>query len=305
MLQTNGQDMFPKSTISYFPRLREISKNFRQNLTSKYAKYSMQLQKIMMGRALDILTIFPLHFYTQTTRMWLPSYRLTGFRSAVRLGYDRTYSSRRRHCFFYKHSSRGKLIEVFNDEEVEVSVSVLADPQRKFALSKKLGTFAFDVTTPRTFTHLEDFLFLETERVDIKMPSVVKKMPSISEELILIGYYRFHQPAWIFGDPTKRGLPTEWWHGMRWTMAPLCRIGPIDKACLSHFCQTDRGFSGSGMLARSAGNSVVYFGIHIGAMSVHDSNSCDFNTESTAGNMGIHFDLSVAARDLSQNSFEQ
>lgn len=205
-----------------------------------------------------------------------------------------------RHCFFYKHKFGGKPIKAY---EKGIKVSLLAAPQRKFAVSEKFGTPTFGVANWRLFGDLEDYLFLETEPIDINMPSIYGKMPSNSEELFLIGYYRFHQPAWIFGDPTKRGRPAEWWHGMRWTKAPLCRTGPTKDACLSHFCQTDRGFSGSGILARSAGKDVEYFGIHIGAMGFH--NTCIFEPNSTAGNLGIQFNLSVAARELSQNSLEQ
>ena len=207
-----------------------------------------------------------------------------------------------RHCFFDKQGRSVIPIEA-NKSEVEVSVSVLAYPKRKFAVLEKIESSTFDVTRPHYFDDLADYLFLKTEPVNIDMPSIVGKMPSISEELVLIGYYRFHQPDWIFGDPNKRESRENWWYGMRWTTAPLCRIGPINGACLNHFCQTDSGFSGSGMLARSAEIAIVYFGIHIGAIGTH--NTCNFGTELMAGNLGIRFDQSVSARILSHNSSEQ
>ena len=194
-----------------------------------------------------------------------------------------------RHCFFPK---RGGAAIVDRDD---ARLSLLVEPQRKLKILEMYGPPGFPVKESRTFSDAEDYLFLKTESLDTAMPRVNEEAPSPGKPLLLLGYFRFHQPEWVLGDQAVRGSPTDWWHGMRWSKAPMCVIGPVAKACVSHFCQTDHGFSGAGMLSRTASGVVEYYGIHIGAMRFRAS-SCPFDTESTAGNMGIRFKLASIAR---------
>ena len=192
-----------------------------------------------------------------------------------------------RHCFFHKRGFGGLKIE---ENQGDVSISILLEPNTNFTVRKIFGTRSFDVKTPREFSDLEDYLFLRTEPIKISMPPISMKIPKVSERLFLIGYFRFHQSSWIFGLNSGKGNQSEWFQGIRWSKAPLCRIGPIKDGCLSHFCQTDRRFSGSGMLARDSKGGLSYFGIHIAGMN-KEKGSCHVDTESAVGNMGIQIDL--------------
>ena len=205
-----------------------------------------------------------------------------------------------RHCFYHKDKVGGSLIKSQQDN---VTLSILAEPTKRYELQKVFINSDCDVPVQGTFHDAEDFLFLTTSHVGIEMPSVTAKRPAVSRKLLLLGYFRFYQSEWVFGDPTSRGLRENWSYGMRWTKAPLCRIGPIKDSCLSHFCQSDLGFSGSAMLAPGMESAIGYYGIHIGTMSI-EGMACHVGTSSTAGNMGIRIDVSAITKTRLSNTSE-
>ena len=194
-----------------------------------------------------------------------------------------------RHCFFHKEHRSGRPIQ---SRQQDVTLSILAEPHLSFALLQKYHGSQFNAEYPRRFTDRDDYIFLTTESIAIDMPAIVERPPAVADAVFLLGYFRFHQANWVFGDPSTRGRREGWSNGMRWTKAPLCRIGPFTDPCISHFCQSAQGFSGSPMLARGHDSRVDYFGIHIGTMS-SDRGACQVRTKSTAGNMGLRIDVSA------------
>lgn len=218
------------------------------------------------------------------------------FCGALRIGEDTFVTAR--HCFFFKNRLNGAPIEEHQDD---VTVTVLSEPNRDFVLTDKFGPTTFGISVQRRFSDQEDYLFFKTEPLGVEMPPIREKTPSGADPLFLLGFFRFHQPAWVFGHVEKRKAREQWWRGLRWTTAPLCRTGPFGDRCLSHFCQSDRGFSGSPLLGRGGESPIGYFGIHIGSMGI-DGNSCRVNTVSTAGNMAIRVGLSAVVEAASERT---
>ena len=190
-----------------------------------------------------------------------------------------------RHCFFGKDTHPDPSIT--GDQE-DIKLSVIAESAQQVSIRSKITPSSTASMFSKSYSDADDYIFLKTDPISIEAPQTKLILATVSDPLLLLGYYRFHQPEWVFGDPKSRGTREHWSRGMRWTQAPLCRVGPTLDSCISHFCQSDRGFSGSALLALSSDSPIAYYGIHIGTMSTRST--CKVDTESTAGNMGIRID---------------
>ena len=193
-----------------------------------------------------------------------------------------------RHCFFKKDDLSGSVIE---SRQHKVTLAILADPMREFAVHRKLDNSGNIADNSRNFSDKNDYIFLTTEPMEADMPPTVAKLPAVADRIILLGYFRYHQPKWVFANENRRGPRQHWSLGMRWSKAPLCRVGPISDPCVSHFCQSSAGFSGTPMLVPTRELPIRYYGIHIGTMSA-EKGACEVDTRSKAGNMGIRVNLS-------------
>lgn len=198
-----------------------------------------------------------------------------------------------RHCLFNKQTEGGSRRV---DRSGSHYVALVSDPERSFLVTDLVGHSELSADEQRIYVDSEDYLFLKTADIGIHMPTLNARVAQEWDKIIVTGYYRFHDPDWVFSKESARGVRKDWWNGIRWSNNPMCLVGPVRDPLFNHLCQTDSGFSGAGVLAKDVAETLSFVGIHIAAMD--QDTSKQFDTEYTVGNIAIRIDPENSARPL-------
>lgn len=190
-----------------------------------------------------------------------------------------------RHCFF-DPADHQKLFDMS-----DVTVALVSQPN----VFHKVTNIAFKEVEPsmfRAYDSTDDFLFLDVASLDPDMPPITWAPPDTGDKALILGYYRFHDTDWIFEKDRSDLNKKHWAEGLRWTSAPICHLKAPVNGCISHYCQTDRKFSGSPVFSYNAASGLVVHGIHIGGLS--RSETCSAQLGDAASNLAIWIDEEAA-----------
>ena len=124
----------------------------------------------------------------------------TPFCGAFRLNSDTFVTAR--HCFFRKGAHPGRST---TGGEEDIKLSIIAKPTQQVAIRSKIGPSASAAIYSNFYSDANDYIFLKTDAISIEAPLTTLIPATVSDSLLLLGYYRFHQPEWVFGDPNSRG----------------------------------------------------------------------------------------------------
>jgi len=120
----------------------------------------------------------------------------------------------------------------------------------------------------KTFEIKDDYIFVELNSDKLKGSSIELMTQSAGEkimhkELMLIGYYVFHNASFRFNSPFSS--TKDWREGLRLTKGSYCRVFDKSKngACFAHACQSLPIFSGSPLVMASHDlNILSMIGVH-------------------------------------------
>lgn len=189
-----------------------------------------------------------------------------------------------RHCFYNPISGRA-----YNTNST-IGLSILSTPNELIqiiALSTSITDKNFEIN-PVPFGITNDYLFVHTEQPIVDFPDLEFEQPAPSDELILIGFYRFYDTPSLFRQPLGITDSQNWADGIYWDNSQQCITGETTIKCSAHYCQSDAQYSGTPIFRKSAINGkLTIAGIHISSMG--PDLDCSFNWAKRQGNVSIQF----------------
>jgi hypothetical protein len=159
------------------------------------------------------------------------------FCSGVRL--SKTQILTARHCFFDHESGRAHSFTtkiLHQNVDPNLAVYILSSNNiPRTVIGFESGAYGLS-TSEQAFSLTQDYIFVVLEDKNLKEPEIKLKFfnedEELFKELVLVGFYMFHNPSWRFGLPN--GVLNDWRNGLRVTKGSYCRVFDKSKngACL-------------------------------------------------------------------------